>query len=96
MFAIAVARRRILGARSIACGCFGGHAERSAPVLLARIGVLAALAAFASTATGGRLLLQPPGLPGPAEILPAALALGSGLAVVALWSQGTRWLGARS
>jgi hypothetical protein len=94
VFAGAVLRRRLGGARAVACGCFGGHRERPVWLLSARLGGLALLASLAWRGAEPGPGLPPP--PAGAEWVPAAMASLSILLAGILLQQRSRWLRSRA
>jgi len=92
-FGVVVIRAVLRTGPSVACGCFGGLAERPAWALLLRIGVLGLLAGVSAAAGADVPVLSWPGAPGPGETLPMVLA-STGLAVAGFvaW-RGRMWLG---
>ena len=93
-FSLAIVRTRILvGARDVACGCFGGSRVRDYRVLLGRNALLAAAALAAAGAPADPIVR--PALPSAAERLPFGLATTAVLvALLTVW-RTTTWLGRR-
>jgi len=92
VFSAHLARARVLGRKSVPCGCFGGRRSQDVRLALLRNAGLAS-AALVVTMVPNAPRWAWPGFPAPSEILPMVLAwMGLALAVWTAWRAAT-WLG---
>jgi hypothetical protein len=91
-FSIEILRvRRRVGPR-VPCGCFGGRGEVGVRAVLARnlvLGGLATAVLFGARSVPAPL---PLGMPAASDLLPLALALGSGILAGLVGWRATAWL----
>jgi len=84
--------RRRTGPR-VPCGCFGGRGDVGVPALLTRNLVIAGLATAVLFGTRSEATALPLGMPAASDLVPFALALGSGAAATLVVWRATAWLG---
>jgi len=92
VFSVHLVQARVLGRKSVPCGCFGGRRSQDVRLALLRNAGLAS-AALVATMVPNAPRWAWPGFPAPSEILPMVLAcMGLALAVWTAWRAAT-WLG---